>query len=45
MLKTLTTAFGAFAFVLTIGMLALPKTADAGPWCYRTGSNTVQCTR
>jgi hypothetical protein len=43
MLKTLTTAFGAFAFVLTIGMLALPKTADAG--CYRTGSNTVQCTR
>jgi hypothetical protein len=33
------------AFMLAVGMTTLTQSAHAGPWCYKTGPNTVQCTR
>ncbi|MFO1158927.1 MAG: hypothetical protein U1E60_08810 [Reyranellaceae bacterium] len=33
------------ALAIVIGVTAASQAANAGPWCYRTGPNTVQCTR
>ena len=33
------------AFMLAVGMTTMTQSAQAAPWCYKTGANTVQCTR
>jgi len=33
------------AFMLAVGLTTMTQSAQAGPWCYKTGPNTVQCTR
>jgi hypothetical protein len=43
MLEKLMTGLAAFVFILAVGMIAMLQQADAGPWCYKTGRNTVQC--
>ena len=43
MFEKLMTGAVALAFVAAVGMIAMLQQADAGPWCYKTGRNTVQC--
>lgn len=43
MLEKMITGLAALAFVAAIGMIAMAQYADAAPWCYKTGRNTVQC--
>ena len=33
------------ALAVVIGVAAASQAAQAAPWCYKTGPNTVQCTR
>jgi hypothetical protein len=35
--------FSNLTFILAVGMIATVQKADARPWCYKTGPNTVQC--
>lgn len=43
MLSKLMSGIAGFAFTMAIGMAVTLQHADAAPWCYKTGNNTVQC--
>lgn len=43
-IKLISSITGA-ALAVVIGVTAASQTANAAPWCYKTGPNTVQCTR
>jgi hypothetical protein len=45
MFKKLVSGFIGAAFMVAVGTTAMVQNAHAAPWCYKTGPNTVQCTR
>lgn len=45
MFKKLISGIVGVTFMLAIGTTAMVQSAQAAPWCYKTGPNTVQCTR
>ena len=45
MFKKLIRGIVGATFMLAIGTTAMVQSAHAAPWCYKTGPNTVQCTR
>lgn len=45
MFKKLISGIIGAAFMLAVGTTAMVQNAHAAPWCYKTGPNTVQCTR
>ena len=45
MFNKLISGIAGAAFMLAVGMTTMTQSAHAAPWCYKTGANTVQCTR
>lgn len=45
MFNKLISGIAGAAFMLAVGLTTMTQSAQAAPWCYKTGPNTVQCTR